>query len=141
MADDLKWVKTHCGRMDHGGCALLVGVKDNQIVDIKGDPDGYLNRGYICPKGRASANRLNHPQRLQSPLRRRGERGAGKWDQISWPHALTIIRDKFNRIKQQEGARAVAFCQGMPKGLEHFVLIRLANIFGSDRSGCLPRSA
>jgi len=131
MADDINWKKTHCGRMDHGGCALLVGVKDNQIVDIKGDPDGYLNRGYICAKGRASAERLNHPQRLRHPLRRRGERGAGKWDQISWPQAITIIRDNFNRIKKKEGARAVAFCQGMPKGLEHFVLIRLANIFGS----------
>jgi len=131
MADDINWVKTHCGRMDHGGCALLVGVKDNKIVDIKGDPDGYLNQGYICAKGRASADRLNHPQRLRHPLKRRGERGAGKWDQISWPQALTIIRDNFNRIKGQEGARAVAFCQGMPKGLEHFVLIRLANIFGS----------
>jgi anaerobic selenocysteine-containing dehydrogenase len=131
MAEDINWNKTHCGRMDHGGCALLVGVKDSQIVDIKGDPDGYLNRGYICAKGRASADRLNHPQRLRHPLKRRGERGAGKWDPISWPQALTIIRDNFNRIKEQEGARAVAFCQGMPKGLEHFVLIRLANIFGS----------
>ena len=87
MADDINWNKTHCGRMDHGGCALLVGVKDNQIVDIKGDPDGYLNRGYICAKGRASADRLNHPQRLRHPLKRRGERGAGKWDPISWPQA------------------------------------------------------
>ena len=36
--------------MDHGGCALLVGVKNNRIVKIKGDPDGFLNKGYICPK-------------------------------------------------------------------------------------------
>ncbi len=131
MTDSIHWMKTHCGRMDHGGCALLVVVKDNKITEIKGDPDGYLNKGYICHKGRASAERLNHPQRLLHPLKRRGIRGAGKWDEISWPRALSIIRDNFNRIKQQHGARAVAFCQGMPKGLDHFVLIRLANIFGS----------
>ena len=34
-------------------------------------------------------------------------------------------------IKGKYGAKAVAFGVGMPKGLEHFVLIRLANIFGS----------
>jgi len=33
--------------------------------------------------------------------------------------------------KEKHGARAVGFGVGMPKGLEHFVLIRLANIFGS----------
>ncbi len=50
----IKWFKTHCARMDHGGCALLAGVRDNRIVKIKGDPDGFLNRGYICPKAIAS---------------------------------------------------------------------------------------
>jgi anaerobic selenocysteine-containing dehydrogenase len=50
----IKWTKTHCGKMDHGGCALLVGVEDNAVVRVKGDPDGFLNRGYICPKAVAS---------------------------------------------------------------------------------------
>ena len=51
MAEEIKWIRTHCGRMDHGGCALLVEVKDNRIVRIKGDLDGYLNNGYTCYKG------------------------------------------------------------------------------------------
>jgi len=55
MADDIRWMRTHCGRMDHGGCALLAGVKNNRIVKIKGDPEGYLNSGYICIKGLASS--------------------------------------------------------------------------------------
>ena len=131
MADDLRWAKTHCARMDHGGCALLVGVKDNQIVQVKGDPDGYLNRGYTCFKGRVSPDRLSHPDRLRHPLKRIGERGEGKWQRISWEEALGETAENLNRIKGQYGARAVGFGVGMPKGLEHFVLIRLANIFGS----------
>jgi len=27
MPEEIRWVKTHCARMDHGGCGLLVGVK------------------------------------------------------------------------------------------------------------------
>ena len=131
MKNNVVWVKTHCARMDHGGCALRVGVKDNRIVEVKADPEGYLNKGYICTKGLASPERLSHPDRLRHPLKRRGQRGAGKWDRISWSQALTIINQNLRRIKNDYGARAVAFCQGMPKGLEHFVLIRLANIFGS----------
>ncbi len=131
MEDDIRWVKTHCARMDHGGCGLLVGVKDNKIVKVKGDPDGFLNRGYICPKGVASPDRLTHPDRLKYPLKRAGKRGEGKWERISWEEALQYTAENLNKIKEEYGAKGVAFGVGMPKGLEHFVLIRLANLFGS----------
>jgi len=131
MDTDIRWEKTHCARMDHGGCALLVGIKDNRIIKVKGDPDGYLNKGYVCMKGMASPERLTHPDRLTKPLKRRGKRGEGRWEEISWSSAVDEISKNFNRIKEEYGAKGIAFCQGMPKGLEHFVLIRLANIFGS----------
>jgi anaerobic selenocysteine-containing dehydrogenase len=131
MGEETCWVKTHCARMDHGGCALLVSVKDNEIVEIKGNPEGYLNRGYTCLKGRVSADRLTHPDRLRYPLKRAGKRGEGKWQRISWDEALDEMAKSLLHIKEKYGARAVGFGVGMPKGLEHFVLIRLANIFGS----------
>ncbi|MCU0573656.1 MAG: molybdopterin-dependent oxidoreductase [Syntrophobacteraceae bacterium] len=131
MAEEVRWFKTHCARMDHGGCSLLVGVRDREIVQIKGDPDGYLNRGYTCYKGRVSADRLSHPDRLRHPLRRAGKRGEGKWERISWEEALDETARNLMRIREEHGARAVGFGVGMPKGLEHFVLIRLANLFGS----------
>ena len=126
----IRWIKTHCARMDHGGCGLLAGVLDNKIVRLKGDPDGYLNKGHICPKGIASAEHLSHPDRLRHPMQRIGKRGSGKWRKISWDKAIKTISDNLCRIRQENGARAVAFCQGMPKGLEHFNRIRLANIYG-----------
>ncbi len=129
--DDIHWVKTHCARMDHGGCALIVGVRDNRIVSVKGDPDGFLNRGYVCAKGIASPHKLNHQDRLTHPLKRAGNRGEGKWMPLSWDDALDEIAEALNCLKREYGPRSVAFGVGMPKGLEHFLLIRLANIFGS----------
>jgi len=131
MTKDIQWKETHCARMDHGGCSLLVGVQDNEIVQIKGNPEGYLNKGYTCFKGRVSADRLTHPDRLKHPLKRIGERGEGKWRRISWEEALGETAENLIRIKEKYGARAVGFGVGMPKGLEHFVQIRLANTFGS----------
>ena len=131
MPEEIRWMKTHCARMDHGGCSLLVGVKGNEIVQVKGDPEGYLNKGYTCFKGRVSPDRLTHPDRLRHPLKRVGERGEGKWQRVSWDQALDETAENLLRIKEKHGARAVGFGVGMPKGLEHFVLIRLANIFGS----------
>lgn len=130
-SEGIQWVKTHCGRLDHGGCALLVKIQDNKVLEVKGDPDGYLNKGYTCFKGRNAFDRLDHPDRLRYPLKRAGKRGSGRWQRISWDAALEEIAGSLLNIKEGYGARAVAFGVGMPKGLEHFVLIRLANIFGS----------
>ncbi len=131
MQDNLQWMKTHCGRLDHGGCSILVGVKDNHIVKIKGDPEGFLNKGYVCVKGSVAHKRLTHPDRLTHPLKRIGDRGEGRWKPISWDEAIQEICENFNRIRDTYGAKGVAFCQGMPKGLELFVLTRVANTFGS----------
>ncbi len=130
-AENIRWVKTHCSRMDHGGCGLIVGVMGNRIVKIKGDPDGFLNDGYICMKGMASQERLTHPGRIRHPIKRTGKRGEGGWERISWSEAVESICENFLKIKENYGAKGIAFCQGMPKGMEHFALIRLANIFGS----------
>ncbi len=131
MKDNIVWKRTHCARMDHGGCLLKVAVRGNRILSVKGDPDGYLNKGYLCSKATASPDRLNHPRRLTHPLKRTGARGEGKWRNISWSEALEDICKNLQSVKDRIGARGVAFCQGMPKGLEHFALIRLANTFGS----------
>ena len=131
MSENIRWIKTHCARMDHGGCALNLEVKANKIKTVRGDPTGYLSKGYICSKGMASPDRLTHPLRLKQPMKRKGHRGEGKWQEITWNEAIDLVSEKLQMVKGDLGARGVAFCQGMPKGLEHFVLIRLANLFGS----------
>ncbi|RJX32269.1 MAG: hypothetical protein C4525_11010 [Desulfarculus sp.] len=131
MDQKTREIKTHCSYMDHGGCGLILTVQDGRIVGVKGDPEGWLNQGYICPKGLASPRRLDHPRRLRHPLRRTGARGAGQWERISWGQALEEISSRLDRIRRRDGARAVAFGLGMPKGLDHFAQIRLANTFGS----------
>ncbi|MBS3756519.1 MAG: molybdopterin-dependent oxidoreductase [Desulfobacterales bacterium] len=122
---------THCARMDHGGCRLQVTVENGQITAIRGDSQGYLNAGYSCPKGRAMSEVHDHPKRLKTPLIREGVRGSDQWRSASWEEALDTVARGLDRIRRRDGAKSVAFCQGMPKGLEHFALIRLANIFGS----------
>jgi len=121
-------VKTFCARMDHGGCGLLVHVEDGQIVRVEGDPESPLNRGTICAKGIAQVERLNHPDRLRTPLKRVGSKGEGKWERISWAEALSMIAQKIREKIDRGEQRAIAFAQGTPKGLELYMMIRLANL-------------
>jgi len=113
--------------MDHGGCGLLLHVEKGKIVRIEGDPDSPLNRGAICAKGVAQIERLNHPDRLRHPLKRAGARGEGKWQRISWEEALATIIQKIKEKLDRGEERNIAFAQGTPKGLELYLMIRLAN--------------
>ncbi len=121
-------VKTFCARMDHGGCGLLVEVEDGKIIRVKGDPDCSLNRGTLCAKGLAQIDRLNHPDRIRYPLKRTGARGEGQWERISWEEALRILVAKFRERIERGEARAISFAQGTPKGLELYMMLRLANV-------------
>jgi anaerobic selenocysteine-containing dehydrogenase len=114
--------------MDHGGCGILAHVENGRITKIEGDPDSPLNRGTICAKGLAQIEKLNHPDRLKYPMKRTGERGEGKWNRISWDEALGTITEKISEIIKGDGPRTISFAQGTPKGLELFLLIRLANL-------------
>lgn len=114
--------------MDHGGCGLLLEVENGKIVRVQGDPDCSLNRGTLCAKGLAQVERLNHPDRLRHPLRRKGVKGGGNWEKISWEEALSLLAEKFGERIARGEEKSIAFAQGTPKGLELYLMIRLANV-------------
>src|SRR5262249_55593903 len=45
------------------GCGQKVYVKDEKVIQIEGDPDSPISRGRLCPKGSASEQLVNGPQR------------------------------------------------------------------------------
>jgi len=122
--------------MCHGGCGVLVHVKDDKVVKVVGDPDSPLNKGKICPKGLASVEHLYHPDRLRFPLKRAGRRGAGRWQRISWDEALDTIVRNITTIKAQYGAEAIAV--GTGTGRHHFRHVsRFAHALGTP-NWCEP---
>ncbi|MCL6495003.1 MAG: molybdopterin-dependent oxidoreductase, partial [Ignavibacterium sp.] len=82
----------------------------------------------MCAKGKAQIEKLYHPDRLSYPWRRIGARGEGRWQRISWAEALSTIAEKIKEKIDQGEERSIVFAQGTPKGLELYLLIRLANV-------------
>ena len=122
--------KASCGRMDHGGCGLLVHVEEGRVIKIKGDPDSFT-RGYVCAKGLAHGERLYHPDRLKYPQKRIGEKGQNQWKRISWNEAFETITEKLATCKNRSEPEKALFLQGTPRGLENMLLYRFAHSFGS----------
>ncbi len=89
-------------------CALEVEVAGGaRIGRVRGAADHPYTVGVICEKVARYAERIHHPRRLMHPLRRKGEKGAGDWEQIGWEAALDEIAEAFTKAEQRHGAEAV----------------------------------
>ncbi len=53
------------------GCGQRVYVKDEQVIQIEGDPDSPISRGRLCPKGSASKSLVTSPSRVTTVKYRR----------------------------------------------------------------------
>ena len=79
------------------GCGQRVFVKDEQIVQIEGDPDSPVSRGRLCPKGSASKNLVTSPLR-QTKVRYRRPYGAD-WEDLELDTAMEMIADRVVRTR------------------------------------------
>ena len=117
--------------MCHGGCGTIVELVEGTVKRVFGDKDNPINRGALCSKaGTPSIEQLYHPDRLDYPMIRVGERGEGKWRRASWDEALNMVAEKMLAIREEYGAEAVAFGRGTGVNNTHIVS-RLANLFGT----------
>ena len=88
-------------------CPIKILVKDGQVKWIEGNPHVAGMEGSLCPRGAAGINMLYDHERLQSPMIREGERGAGKWRKASWDEALDYVAEKLKDIIDTHGGHSV----------------------------------
>ncbi len=96
----------------HGTCGVLAHIKDGKLIKIEGDPEHPWNQGRICARCLAMKQYVYHPDRLTRPLKRVGERGEGKWKEISWDEAYDLIEEKLDKIRREYGPESVVFSMG-----------------------------
>ncbi|EKF7780333.1 molybdopterin-dependent oxidoreductase [Escherichia coli] len=92
-------------------CALRLHVKDNEVTWVQTDNTGSDEYGNhqvrACLRGRSIRRRINHPDRLNYPMKRVGTRGEGKFERISWDEALDTIASSLKKTVEQYGNEAV----------------------------------
>ncbi|MBI4689283.1 MAG: molybdopterin-dependent oxidoreductase [Nitrospirae bacterium] len=117
-------------RVCHGGCGTIVSVENNKVINVKGDAESPVSKGWMCIKGLSSPEIANHPDRLKNPLKRKGGRGNGQWEVISWEQALDEISYRLGKIKGDFGPETIALGQGT--GRHHYMhVVRFANQLGA----------
>jgi formate dehydrogenase major subunit len=74
------------------GCGQKVYVKDEKVVQIEGDPASPVSRGRLCPKGSASEQLVNSPNRT-TKVRYRRPYGT-EWEDLDLDTAVDMIADR-----------------------------------------------
>jgi len=105
VTEPLRVERAFC-RICLGHCGVVLRVdQDDQIVEIRGDRDHPLTRGYACFKGLQAEEAHHGPARLLHPLRKNSE---GGFDEIFSEQALDEIAAKLQQSIDQYGPDSVA---------------------------------
>lgn len=80
-----------------------------KIRYIEGNRDHPINKGVLCAKGSAGIMQHYAPSRLKKPLKRVGERGEGKFEEIEWDEALDMAQDWLATIRKDDPKRLAFF--------------------------------
>lgn len=91
--------------------ALRMHVRDDEMYWVETDhtsDDQYGDHQVLaCLRGRSIRCRMNHPDRLNYPMKRVGKRSEGKFQRISWDEALDTLSANLKRIVKDYGNEAV----------------------------------
>jgi formate dehydrogenase major subunit len=86
------------------GCSLDVHARDGGVAAITPTPEGPVNRGHACVKGRFAHGFIGSPDRLTTPLVRRG----AELVDVSWDEAISHVAAELRRIRDAHGPDAIA---------------------------------
>ncbi|WP_290996734.1 molybdopterin-dependent oxidoreductase [Gordonibacter sp.] len=126
--DGVEMIKSLC-YFCHANCGVLAYVKDGDVIKIEGDP-AYSSQGGLCCRGTSALLHVNHPARINHVLKRVGEKGEGRWEQIPYDQGIQEVADKLNQIKAESGAEAVASAGGTTR-TDDWARRRFLNQFGT----------
>ncbi|MBX7160975.1 MAG: molybdopterin-dependent oxidoreductase [Acidimicrobiia bacterium] len=135
--DGVSW-GTHCLNC-LGTCPYRVYVRDGRVAfeepaaSLAAVEAGVPDMNPLsCQKGSAWSCQLEAEDRVLHPMRRKGERGSGEWEQISWDEALTDVAEAIVEAIDIEGPESIVFEETVEGGLlTQAPLTRFAGLLGA----------
>jgi len=81
------------------GCGIYLGIRNGQVVSVRGRRDGTVNNGSLCVKGRFGIIEfIHHRDRLKAPLIKKD----GDFVEATWDEALELVASRLGSYKADE---------------------------------------
>jgi len=125
-------------------CGLELRVADGKVLSVRGHEADVFSGGYLCPKGVALKDLHEDPDRLRTPLIRRGV----EFVEATWDEAYAEIERRLMPLIEQHGRDAVAICGGNPMAHKMGLLLYYPklvkalgsrNMFGASTLDQMPK--
>ncbi len=100
-------VETACPLDCPDSCSLAVTVQHGKVTTIDGSHKNPVTDGFICAKVRQFGDRVYGPDRLQHPGIRKGRKGEGRFERVTWDVALGHITGRMQSAKAQHGGASI----------------------------------
>lgn len=81
------------------GCAQLVYVKNEKIIDIEGDPGSPISNGCLCPKGAATFQLVTGSHRVSDVLYRKPY--GTEWEKIPLEQAMDMVASRIKKTRDE----------------------------------------
>lgn len=96
-------------------CVWDVTVSDGRAVRLRGNAEHPTTRGELCPKVNRLLERVYHPDRILTPMRRVGPKDAGAdparpladFEPISWDQAIAEVAQRLSAIRAESSGAAI----------------------------------
>ena len=98
-------------------CALHITVQDGRVTRVQGDPDHPPTHGALCTKVSRYAERSYSPDRVLTPLKRVGKKGAGRFEPVSWDAALDAIAARLKATATRDPEAVLPYSYAGTMGL------------------------
>ena len=113
----------YCG----AGCGFFIAVEKEHATGIEYMPDHPASEGALCPKGNAALEIIYHPERLRTPLRKKGD----GWERISWDMALELVAKGLGSALKRYGPDSIGFLSSSKcSNEENYLFEKLARSIG-----------
>ncbi|MGL5381248.1 molybdopterin-dependent oxidoreductase [Clostridium sp.] len=122
MSEDINKYSHGCTLDCADACKFEVLVDGEGNIKITGDKTHPYTKGFVCKKGLAHLTRLNHKDRIYSPMIKE----KGKWKELSFEKALNIMAEKLSYYKKKHSSKSILFYEQYGSGSS---LKGIANIF------------
>ncbi len=91
----------------NGNCSLKCTIRDGRLCKVERNDMLSPEYSMCCARGMSEIQHIYGETRLQTPLRRVGERGEGKFEAISWDEAMKEVGDQLKAVWDKYGKESV----------------------------------
>ncbi len=130
------WTRTTCPYCGTG-CEMLVGTKNDRIIQSLPILDAPVSKGHLCVKGRYAFGFVHSPERATDPMIREG----ATWRKVTWPEAVQFVAQRLGEIVATHGADSIGVL-GSARGTneENYLAQKFARVvLGTNNVDCCAR--